>query len=92
MIKMTGQEMYCVVQNCLGEIEPCGDSNIDAKRTKHLDEWIYLTSLMVDEISDIIKYIDRHEASMHEIGKKALDCIRKINEDTKYCMWGYEDD
>lgn len=92
MIKMTGQEMYCVVQNCLGEIEPYGDTNIDAKRTKHLDEWIYLTCLMVDGIGGIIKYIDRGEASMHEMGKKALDCIRGINEDTERYMWEYEDD
>lgn len=63
---------YDVVKKLVGEIEPVGETQTDAKRYENLKEVINLTESLIAEIGDVARFnIDRHEHSMSQAGKRA---------------------
>lgn len=76
---MTAKEkidVYEVVKKLIGEIEPVGSSEIDAKRFENLKAMTGLIERLIDDTYEVGKYRNNHQASM----KKAAEYADKFSE------------
>ena len=77
-----------IVKKLIGNIEPCGDSQIDEERYKNLIEHTYLVGDLIESLVYVSRYKDSLEGSVEELGVRAYaellelrDCINGQIED-----------
>jgi hypothetical protein len=69
-----------IVRKLLGNIEPCGDSNIDEEKLDNLQEYIMLTEDLIYKLIEAAEYKDRLEWSMSKIGNGAYNFLTSIRD------------
>lgn len=74
------ENIYDVTQRLLGEIEPQGESNIDAVRYENLIDTVSLTDSLIDDIISVAQNKVRYEASMKRSGEYADNFISRLRE------------
>lgn len=74
------ENIYDVTQRLLGEIEPQGESNIDAVRLQNLEDTIMLAESLIDDIVSVARHKNRQEASMKCAVRKAHCFIYQLVE------------
>ena len=74
------ENVYDLTQRLLGEINPQGETNIDAIRLLNLEQTIELTRSLISDIAYVSKYKERGEWSMRIAGEKADSFINELKE------------
>ena len=70
--ELTGNQVYVVVRKLLGRIEPVGESNHDAVCRANLEQYENCIYALLGDITELVEFRHRQEASMKDIGDKAL--------------------
>lgn len=73
-------DIYEIVKKLIGNIEPCGDSQIDEEHYKNLIEHIYLVDDLIESIVFVSKYKDSDEGSVRELGVRAYTELMELRD------------
>lgn len=77
--KLNDHEIIKLLENLIGPVEACGDSNADEKAMKNLKTLIDVTNWCLDGVYQAAWTKNRIEWSMKEIGETAFSAM---------CEWG----
>jgi hypothetical protein len=75
-------EILEIVEKLIGEIEPIGVSEVDAKRLYNLFEIIELTEDLIERIRVVAKNKTRHEDSMKTAGNCDDKFLHRIKQES----------
>jgi len=67
--------IYEIVKKLTGNIEPVGETNVDAKRLENLKTQCQLVEKLLDDIRVVTKYQNCQEYSMKKAGEYAAKFI-----------------
>jgi len=77
---MKAEQIYPVVKELIGNINPAGISEVDEERFENLKEHItVIRKLLKDVDSLIIDYSNHHEASVKRAVNHAEKCFKIMN-------------
>jgi hypothetical protein len=76
--KLTSEQIFSVVMSLAGEIEPYGDTNIDAERLKNLEILSGVVINVVAEICYLIRFNNRSEHSIKQLVKSAIQTMEDV--------------
>ncbi len=82
---MTHQE---IIDKLIGEIWPCGRSEVDRDRLENLKAYCELTELLLNRIHIVSHNSKSHEHSVKEIGEYAKKFLTGINLELKENGYG----
>lgn len=74
------ENIYPVTKKLLGDIEPQGESNIDALRFENLEGTIYLIDKLIDDVAFVARHKNRQESSMKKSGVFASEYLKQLKE------------
>ena len=69
---------YDIIKSLLGDIFPDGTPDHDAECLKHLQEWRYLMSAMIDDLVRVANHEDKYRESVKECSDLASDFLDLI--------------
>lgn len=75
---MRNTSIYDLVYKVIGEINPVGDSAIDAERKENLKEMIELVQRLFLDLRGVSEGLFRQEASVREASKMAYNALQQI--------------
>ena len=75
---MKNTSIYDLVYKVIGEINPVGDSAIDAERKENLKEMIELVERLCTDLHSVSDGLFQKEASVREAGKMAYNALQQI--------------
>lgn len=78
--ELTGNQVYVVVRKLLGNIKPVGESNYDAVCRENLEQYENCIYALLSDITELVDFRHRPEASMKDIGDKALVTCKILKE------------
>jgi hypothetical protein len=70
--------MYEIIKKIIGQIQPCGDSNIDEERVNNLADHIKITKNLINDLIEVSQFKDKPEYSMKKIGDTAYKSLVEI--------------
>lgn len=76
--RLTSEQIFSVVMSLAGEIEPYGDTNIDAERLKNLEILSGVAINVVAEICYLIRFNNRPEYSIKQLVKSAIQTMEDV--------------
>lgn len=80
--RLTEEELWKVVDNLIGNIEPIGETNYDNISFEQLKLAMFLVDRYLDIFVGMLEYCNRPEYSMKRSGEAVLDYIKDIR---KWC-------
>lgn len=75
---MRNTSIYDLVYKVIGEINPVGDSAIDAERKENLKEMIELVERLCTDLHSVSSGRFQYQSSIREAGKMAYNALKEI--------------
>lgn len=75
---MRNTSIYDLVYKVIGEINPVGDSAIDAERKENLKEMIELIDSLLIDLHSVSCGLLRKDVSAREFGEMAYNALKEI--------------
>ena len=76
--RLTEEELWKVVDNLIGDIEPIGETNHDNISYEQLKLAMFLVDRYLDIFAGMLKYCNRPEYSMQRSGNEVFEYIKSI--------------
>ena len=69
-----------IVMKLVGEVQPIGDSSVDANRFENLNRLTDVVNKLCAEIYKVSQYDGRHEQSVRKAGRCAFEFLLDLRE------------
>lgn len=70
-----------IVRKLIGEIDPVGETNMDAKRLANLKDNIELIKLLLQDMNDLTYLAKDYRQSVKTFGNKAQEFFKEISDE-----------
>lgn len=78
---MKEQELlYKIIENTLGQIEPCGSHDIDQERCENFKKYEYIMNCILEDFTKCAKYKNSGFYSENVIGQRAYRVLKDVKE------------
>ena len=78
--RLTEEELWKVVDNLIGDIEPIGETNHDNLSFEQLNLAMFLVDRYIDIFAGMLEYRSRPEYSVKRSGDAVLEYIKDLRE------------